>query len=81
MKPALCFVTYFPKDDFFARVATAIGLGYEVYVFDNSLDGPERARLSVLEGVNYQGDGKNWGMGVALKRLMMHACVLTCVTI
>jgi rhamnosyltransferase len=70
MKPALCFVTYFPKDDFFTRVAFAVGFGYEVYIFDNSLDGPERARMSALEGVNYQGDGTNWGMGVALKRLM-----------
>ena len=70
MKPALCFVTYFPSADFFSRVAMANALGYEVFLFDNTLDGAQRDCLKVLEGVHYQGDGNNWGLGVGLQRLM-----------
>jgi rhamnosyltransferase len=70
MKPALCFITYFPTADFFGRVELAKSRGYQIYIFDNTLIGSQREQISAIGGIDYQGEGENLGLGLGLHRLM-----------
>lgn len=67
---ALCVVTYYPENHLMARLSTAVSMGYEVYVYDNTPGGCGWDTEPLLQGIRWMGAKANHGMGKALHDLL-----------
>ncbi|MDE1348417.1 hypothetical protein [Vibrio aestuarianus] len=71
---AIGFIIYNPTVHFIARINLLVGLGFKVYVFDNSpsLDAT-RNQLLEITGVEYSTFGKNVGLGIGITAVCSQA--------
>jgi rhamnosyltransferase len=71
---AVGFVVYSPAADFLARLEMINGMGYRVYIYDNSPEVPLlRSNIQPLKNIKYSTAGKNLGLAIGLSTICAEA--------